>query len=62
MTPSWHQYTNMNFQKGHGGEGVHTDFVGSFEGQQFLVTVEALSKWPVVEDTSMDKHCMNTIM
>ena len=37
---------------------VHIDFAGPFEGKQFLVAVDAYSKWPevvIVEDTSTEK-------
>ncbi|KAL5493862.1 hypothetical protein EMCRGX_G015096 [Ephydatia muelleri] len=37
---------------------VHIDFAGLFEGKQFLVAVDAYSKWPevvIMEDTSTDR-------
>ncbi|KAL5460212.1 hypothetical protein EMCRGX_G033641 [Ephydatia muelleri] len=37
---------------------VHIDFAGPFEGKQFLVAVDAYSKWPevvIMEDTSTEK-------
>ena len=38
--------------------GVHIDFAELFEGKQFLVAVDAFSKWPevvIMEDMSTDR-------
>ena len=55
--PQTNSSTSMEFLEGP-WRRIHVDYVGPFQGESFLIVVDAYSKWPevvAVDDTTTDK-------